>query len=240
MPNWKELSHAYGSAEDLPGIISALKPDPNAPAWDDLWSRVCHQGTTYSASPAVLPFLLRAASGWDAAARAMPLALAGSIVSAPQTTLSGYETTVEALRMLGLDTVKDRELSRNDRIYVMQSVLALQGDRLWGRVLDHLSDGEFPALCPNCRKDLYVVVGQYGFFVAAGEWVRNSETSRTEIRPLETENLTGVGNWLYSVCDQSGDSELAGWVRYLFGVSKCPECCQHFEVVDAIAGIEER
>jgi hypothetical protein len=119
MPNWKELSHAYGSAEDLPGIISALTPDPNAPAWDDLWSRVCHQGTTYSASPAVLPFLLLAASGWDARGRAMPLALAGAIVSAPQTTLSGHEPTVEALRVLALATVKGPELSRNDRIVVM-------------------------------------------------------------------------------------------------------------------------
>lgn len=239
MPNWKELSHAYGSAEDLPGIISALNPDPKAPAWDDLWSRVCHQGTTYSASPAVLPFLLRVASGWDAAARAMPLFLAGSIVSAPQTTLSGYEPTVEALRVLALDTVRNHELSRNDRIYVMQSVLAFQGDRLWGCVLDRLSDGEFLALCPACRKDLYVVVGQYGFFVAAGEWIRNSEISRTEIRPLEAENLTGVGNWLYSICDQSADSELAGWIRYLFGVSKCPECRQPFGVVEAIAGTEK-
>jgi len=233
------LRHAYGSAEDLPGIISALKPDPNAPAWVELCSRVCHQGTTYSASPAVLPFLLSAASGWDAPARAMPLALAGSIVSAPQTALSGYEPTVEALRVLALDTVKDRELSRDDRIYVMQSVLSLQGDRLWGRVLDHLSDGEFPALCPACRKDLCVVVGKHGFFVAAGEWVRNSQTPRMEIRPLEAGNLAGVGNWLYSVCDQSGDSELAGWIRYLFGVSKCPECRQPFGLVDAIAEIEK-
>jgi hypothetical protein len=58
-----------------------------------------------------------------------------------------------------------------------------------------------------------------------------------EIRPLEADNLAGVGNWLYSVCDQSGDSELAGWIRYLFGVSKCPECRQPFGLVDAIAEI---
>jgi hypothetical protein len=239
MPNWKELRHAYGSAEDLPRIISALTPDPKAPAWDELWNRVCHQETTYSASPAVLPFLLRCASGWDAAARAMPLVLAGSIVSAPQTKLSGYEPTVEALRLLALDTVRDRGLSRRDRIYVMQSVLALQGDRFWGRVLDHLSDGEFPALCPGCRNDLYVVVGQYGFFVALGDWVRSPETSRTAIRPSGTEKLTGVGNWLHSVCDQSGDRELAGWILYLFGFASCPACRHPFGVADAIAEIEK-
>jgi hypothetical protein len=83
-------------------------------------------------------------------------------------TIGGYEPIPEALRVLALDTVRDRELSRNGRTYVMQSVLAFQVDRLWSRVLDHLSDGELLALCPACRKDLYVVVGQYGFFVAAG------------------------------------------------------------------------
>jgi hypothetical protein len=239
MANWKELRHAYGSAEDLPEIISALTPDPNSPAWDELWSRVCHQGTTYSASPAVLPFLLRAASGWDSAARATPLLLAGSIVSAPQTTLSGYEPTVEALRILALDTVRDRELSRNDRIYVMQSALAFQRDRLWGRVLEHLVDGEFPALCPTCRRDIYVVIGRYGFFVAAGDWVRSPQTPRTEIRPRETEELNGVGSWLYRVCAESGDSELGEWIRYVFGVSKCPECQESFEVPAAIAADRE-
>jgi hypothetical protein len=213
------------STEDVPGL-------------NDLWSRVCHQGTTYSASPAVLPFLLRASSGCDTAARARPLFLAGSIVSAPQTTLSGYEPIVEALRVLAVDAVRDRERSRNGRTYAMQSVLAIQVDRLWSRVLDHLGDGELLALCLACRKDLYVVVGQYGFFVAAGEWIRDSETSRTEIRPLEIENFTGVGNWLYSICDQPADSELAGWIRCLFSVSRCPECRLPFGVEEAIPGIE--
>jgi hypothetical protein len=63
----------------------------------------------------------------------MPLALAGSIVVAPQTILDGYEETVEGLRTLALDTVKNPGLSREDRIYVMQSVLAFQCDPLWGK-----------------------------------------------------------------------------------------------------------
>ena len=141
VPNWKDLKHAYGSAEDIPEIISELRPDPNSPAWDDLSSRVCHQGTTYSASPAVLPFLLSIASNWSTTDRAMPLALAGSIVAAPQTILDGYEEIVEGLRRLALETLKNPGLPREDRIYIMQSALAFQGDRLWGRVLDQLNDG---------------------------------------------------------------------------------------------------
>jgi hypothetical protein len=239
MPNWRELKHAYGSAEDIPGIISALTPDPTSPAWEDLWSRVCHQGMTYSASPVVLPFLLSVASGWSATDRAMPLALAGSIVAAPQTILDGYAETVEALRTLALDTMKNPALSREARIHVMQSVLAFQGDRLWGKAFDHLNDGEFPASCPACRKDLYIVIGKHGLFVTSGDWVRKPSVVRTEIKPLEADTLTGVGQWLHTVSVQCNDSELSHWICYLFGASKCPECGEPFDLPDAIAEIEE-
>jgi len=239
MPNWRELKHAYGSAEDIPAIISALTPDPKSQAWEDLWSRVCHQGTTYSASPAVLPFLLSVASNWSTTDRAMPLTLAGSIVAAPQTILDGYEETVEGLRTLALDTVNNPGLSREDRIYVMQSVLAFQGDRLWGRVLDHLEDGEFPASCPACRKDLYIVIGKHGIFVTSDDWVSKPRVVRTEIKPLEADTLSGVGKWLHTVSVQSNDSELSYWVGYLFGTSKCPECGRPFDLPDAIAEIDE-
>jgi hypothetical protein len=238
MPNWRELKHAYGSAEDIPEIISALTPDPVSPAWDDLWSRVCHQGTTYSASPAVLPFLLSISSNWSATDRAMPLALAGSIVAAPQTILDGYEETVEGLRRLALETVKNPELPRVDRIYIMQSVLAFQGDRLWGRVLDHLSDGEFPALCTACRKELYLVIGKHGVFVTSADWVREPTVAKTEIKPLEADTMIGVGKWLHTVSIHTNDLELSNWVRYLFGSSKCPECGKPFNLPDAIAEIE--
>jgi hypothetical protein len=239
MPNWRELKHAYGSAEDIPGIISALTPDPTSPAWEDLWSRVCHQGTTYSASPVVLPFLLSVASDWSATDRATPLALAGSIVAAPQTILDGYAETVEGLRTLALDTIKNPALSREARIYVMQSVLAFQGDRLWGKVFDHLNDGEFPASCPACRKDLYIVIGKHGLFVTSGDWARKPSVVRTEIKPLEADTLTGVGQWLHTVSVQCNDSELSYWICYLFGASKCPECGEPFDLPDAIAEIEE-
>jgi hypothetical protein len=222
MPDWKELTHAYGSAEDIPEIISALTPDPKSSAWDDLWSRVCHQGTTYSASPAVLPFLLSIAANWNAVDRAMPLALAASIVSAQQTNLDGCEETVQALRTLALDTVQNQELSREDRVYLMQSVLAFQGDRLWGRILGHLDDGEFPGSCPTCRKVLYLVIGKHDMFVTSGDWVRDSGTAKTDIKPLETNNLAAVANWLYTVAVQSRDSEVSECIRYLFGVSDVP------------------
>jgi hypothetical protein len=154
-PNCKELRDAYGSAEDLPDLLAELERDSRSPVWNELWGRVCHQYSTFSASPHVLPFLLKAAAEWDPGSRAMPLALAGSIVAAPETVLDGYRSTIEELRLLALDTLKSGQLRRQGRICVMQSVLAFEGDRLWGRALDRLNDGEFSGVCPACQTDLY-------------------------------------------------------------------------------------
>jgi hypothetical protein len=240
MPNWRDLRHAYGSAEDLPEILEQLEPDTKAPVWGELWGRVCHQGTIYSASMPVLPFLLDAASGWGPLQRAMPLALAGSIVAAPGAQIAGYESCVESLRLLALETLKARGLSRYDRVYVTEAVLALSGDPIWGRVLDQFNDGAFPGRCHSCRAQLEFVIGEYGFFCAGGDWVRDADTPRTEIHPCERQRLNGLGEWLCGISADSGDMVLADRVRYLFGNSRCPRCGQPVEVARAVEDFEMR
>jgi hypothetical protein len=234
-PNWKDLRHAYGSAEDLPDILAELEPDPKSPVWSELWGRVCHQGSTFSASVHVLPFLLSAASAWEPTSRAMPLALAGSIVWGLETVPEDYESSVEALRLLAMETLKASKITRIDRIYVMQSALAFQGDQLWGHELDRLNDGEFSGSCPTCHNDLYFVISQRGFFCAAEDWIRNPGTPRADVRPRPPAELAGVGRWLYSVCADAGDLELGEWICRLFGVSTCPQCGQPLDVAVAIA-----
>ena len=81
MTDWSRLHHAYGTAEDIPGLLATVTPDPQHAGWNDLWSRLCHQGTVYPASYAALPTLTRLAREWSAADRRMPLILAGAIVA---------------------------------------------------------------------------------------------------------------------------------------------------------------
>ncbi|MFC5143432.1 hypothetical protein [Streptomyces aureoversilis] len=70
---WSSFSHAYGSAEDLPGLLRALTgtgtgtgtgTDAAAAgeALSELYESVLHQGTVYAASAEVAPFLARAAA----------------------------------------------------------------------------------------------------------------------------------------------------------------------------------
>ncbi|GHG18004.1 hypothetical protein [Streptomyces zaomyceticus] len=62
---WSAVSHAYGPAEDLPGLLRVLaegEPDAAGEAVSELYGSVLHQGTVYAASAAVAPFLARVAA----------------------------------------------------------------------------------------------------------------------------------------------------------------------------------
>ncbi|WP_406082244.1 hypothetical protein OG468_33650 [Streptomyces zaomyceticus] len=62
---WSTVSHAYGPAEDLPGLLRVLaegEPDAAGEAVSELYGSVLHQGTVYAASAAVAPFLARVAA----------------------------------------------------------------------------------------------------------------------------------------------------------------------------------
>ncbi|MFJ9714236.1 hypothetical protein, partial [Streptomyces sp. NPDC101234] len=81
MTDWSQLHHAYGTAEDIPGLLDAVGPDSRDPGWDALASRLYHQGGVYSASYAALPKLAEKARQWSLAERRMALYLASQIVA---------------------------------------------------------------------------------------------------------------------------------------------------------------
>lgn len=66
-PEWGRLTHAYGSAGDVPALLAALSElaDPvgsTVDPWDGLWSRLCHQGDVYDASYAAVPHIVGASA----------------------------------------------------------------------------------------------------------------------------------------------------------------------------------
>ncbi|SBT43572.1 HEAT repeat domain-containing protein [Micromonospora auratinigra] len=59
--DWASLTHAYGSAEDVPGLLRDLRSaddEVRAAALYELYGTVYHQGTRYEASAYAVPFLL--------------------------------------------------------------------------------------------------------------------------------------------------------------------------------------
>jgi hypothetical protein len=64
--SWRRLSHAYGSASDVPGQLRALLSDDAGERRMALWQlggNVVHQGSRYQASAYAVPFLLEILAG---------------------------------------------------------------------------------------------------------------------------------------------------------------------------------
>src|SRR5262245_57361628 len=131
MPQWTELRHAYGSAGDIPDLLRRLSPDAKAAVWDELWSRLVHQGTVYSASFAALPELLDRARRWSPRDRAMILPLAAAIIASDDVKgsrdelMRGLAPTVDGLLELARESSATIGLPTNDFIYLTQALLAL-------------------------------------------------------------------------------------------------------------------
>jgi hypothetical protein len=62
--DWSALRDAYGAAAAVPKLLErlwSLDAADREDAIDELWSRLCHQETVYSASAAAIPSLVDAA-----------------------------------------------------------------------------------------------------------------------------------------------------------------------------------
>lgn len=58
--DWSTLSHAYGPATDVPGLLRALSSPDHSVRREtvaELFGNIWHQGTVYSATAAAVPFL---------------------------------------------------------------------------------------------------------------------------------------------------------------------------------------
>jgi hypothetical protein len=69
---WDELEDAYGNACKIPALLDeafrdkASKSDTQSGPWFDLWSRLFHQGSVYTASYAAVPIIVEAIKKVDA------------------------------------------------------------------------------------------------------------------------------------------------------------------------------
>lgn len=251
--DWSQLKHGYGNAADVPALLAKLSPDPRASVWEELWSRLCHQGTVYSASFAALPVLVDVAERWKPRDRSQLLALASSILASNDVhrasrddVLGPVEWVVPRFQRLCRESLAEAGLGKHDFIYLLQATRAFEGDQFWGQELDHLASGEFPGTCPHCGTDLYLVIGEHGFFTTAEDWVPRTGSSKpgkieplpgihcTPIDPNEGE-LPEVGRWLIERAQAAKQNEVAGWIRRVFGSGVCPSCGGEFMVQDAIA-----
>ena len=139
--DWKSLAHAYGSAEDIPALLEAAVTDTrgghiSGSPWFDLWSALCHQGDSYSASLAAVPHLVRLAALPAYRTKFDPLFLAACIEVSrlegrgPELTAASSATYREALskgRELA-ESALTQTLDQDSRAVIEGCVPAFSGD----------------------------------------------------------------------------------------------------------------
>jgi hypothetical protein len=242
MTDWKELRHAYGDAGDIPRLLDQLSHDPKAEVLTELWHRLFHQGTVYSVSYAALEPLCKLAEGSPPAKRIELLALIGGIIASGDLTgvdqrpVDLIKAMTPTLQRLAEESLRLRGLDRTNFVYLLQAASAFDGDLFWSQHLEDLVHGEFEGQCPGCDHDLLLVIGEYGFFTTAEDWVtKGANPKREPIEPAEPTALFGRAAWLNEAAVKYHQTEIAVEIRHLFGTTKCPKCGASFDVASAIA-----
>ncbi|QFZ19775.1 hypothetical protein [Saccharothrix syringae] len=81
-PDWSRLHHAYGPAEDTPGLLARLRGEDWEEAFGELFGSLVHQGGAYPATVAAVPFLVDLALDRAAPGRGGALWLLGACAQA--------------------------------------------------------------------------------------------------------------------------------------------------------------
>ncbi|HEV2912393.1 MAG TPA: hypothetical protein VGX92_03655 [Pyrinomonadaceae bacterium] len=157
-PAWARLEEAYGSAQEIPKLLSHLAEHPDdKEAWNDAWSSLCHQETIYSASIAATPHLVAIARQLPMKQRLDPLILVGSIAvcvgKQPKVVYGDRDFTAasaEATRLLA-EVVSAGGLEQEDLRYALGALAGLLGDAKLANVLFRL---DLAITCPNCGAEI--------------------------------------------------------------------------------------
>lgn len=239
--DWSELTHAYGSAEDIPGLFARLGGSEDDAVWQELWGSLCHQGSVYDASWAAMPVLVDIALERAPGGPIQAVTMAGLITTDPDEDChkryaSEIGQLLDVARRLRADPTQDAHTF----VYLQMAVLAFEGGgEVWAEALEGVNSEEYDLECPECEEGLYVAFGSYGVFTSAGDYVtgtgKEADTEgRTELIPAVPDALDGIGARLHGEAVEFGQTEVATALTYVFGKASCPSCEAVFTVSEEI------
>jgi uncharacterized protein YbaR (Trm112 family) len=241
-PRWAQLRHAYGTADDIPELLSRLSREADSETIDTVFGSICHQGSVYSASFAAVPHLVSIAlKQSDAECRAQVLILVGAIRSStdyrgeseiPSDILEAYEQILPSALDASVRTLSEL-LDTDTAIYLLETAAALRGFSVLGRVLSGFSDREFALTCPACDLQLYIWPDVNRLSVAAEDPVSHSETHRTFTSPGPVPGSPDelAFSWIMGLAKTTNLAEVTLLLPHLFGTVVCPACGVSFDIM---------
>lgn len=235
MTDWGSLRDAYGPADGVGALLERAESDDRA-VWDELWSRLCHQGTVYSASYAALPHLTRLAGRRAPAGYVEPLALACAILASEDgpedssTVRSRYPEITASLNRMALANVP-LAASPVELIYAVQTLLATEESTPWATRLEAVADQELEMACPQCGEQLMMNLELPEAKVA----MFNECIGPTVVLPAVPSALVGAEARAYGVAASHAHPEVAPGFLNVFGQFECPSCAYQGTATQALA-----
>lgn len=239
MVNWSQLRDVYGSAGDIPTLLRAAASETNwdAQVWDDLWSRLCHQGSVTPASYAAVPELSDIAKARPEVATEPALFLAAAILASTdgpldrETVRAEYAEQVEALRPVALHKL-GMTTDPTGFIYALQNVAVLEGFGVWQQELEGLANQEVEADCPACGDHVYLELADD---MAIASLHPDDSDAGTRLEPATRSDLMLPESTLYDLAGTYGHQELQRQLLQIFGHFICPACSNRVRIAEAFA-----
>ncbi|MFD7183893.1 hypothetical protein ACFV90_28315 [Streptomyces sp. NPDC059904] len=238
MTDWSTLTDACGPAEHVAGLLDRFEADPSS-VWSEVMDHLCPQlDTAFPASYAALPRLAEIAIACSPEDLTWVLLAAGAIAAcSPGLSEPGSPQTVYSAPIRVLHRLTDRHLSRaveaEEYVNLLQTLLSFEGVEIWDRCLDGLQTGEYELDCPYCGVNVFVVIGQDGYFCCSDDYALR-EVEKSSLQPARTQDLDGLPRRLFTRAMADGQESLAHGVPYLFGRAACPDCGNDFSVAERV------
>ena len=254
---WTELYHAYGSASDVPKMLSDLRCASDEESWNrllwyDIAGSLCHQGTVYTATYAAVPHLTDMLNDADEFRRFYLIILLGWISAStdkapiPKEFESDYKNAIDVAAKVALELLLSQDYEKGDYIYLLQSVAGLHSCQGPDNKLETMVvNKQYEVYCPFCREFLVAAIRESGFYVFAA--TTNSFNPLTEeievkLRNIIDEDWKGVINcqdsfgWLFSISRLKGHHDICLGLRCLYGDTTCPRCKGIFNLMESFSG----
>jgi len=179
--NWSSMQHAFGSAKDVPGNLRALcsiDADTRSNAMGNLFGTVWHQGTIYSASPYVVPFLVELLNANEISEEESIAVLLASIASG-----TGYYQVHGALPIKHAKNNRDIELAIQHESKIVQEARSAASPHI-PLLLPYLRDPE-PSVREIVARAVALYPEHFGISAEALKEVRAVETDEDAAREIE-------------------------------------------------------
>lgn len=249
-PKWSTLSHAFGDASDVPGLIERLRSASRV-EWsvinEELMSAILHQGDVYTATYAAMPHLLELATELGPSRQSDDLLYSLSCAAqgrpgpdCPEFLKESWLDAQDKARDLMLERLTCGEASPDYAGLLIAGILYLAGEWPWGRLVnDWLFGSTLMTKCPQCAHVQGV------FWHEGGPKQLDAENNIDDIdvapsRQRATSSGETIGfdggvssQQLLRLAASCGHSLVERQIRCLFGTLTCQSCGADVQLTSA-------